>query len=164
MTLFNSIWFSKPFLFIYFLPFQDQLKILKVISRRSDRTLQTGRRRGERGRGPGLCTAAQKPRQTYDGSHESPGDGRDAQYRSFHQSPRHVSVPLAQKGEYLARPEAGGKSVRSKHTLAAWTRNSRAAILPSFSGASHLLLTSLPLSAESLRVAVIDDALCSVGL
>lgn len=88
-------------------------------SPRSDRTLQTGRRRDERGRGPGLCTAAQKPRQTCDGSHESLGEGRDAQRRSFNQSPQHLTVPLARKGEYLARAEAAAKSTHSKHTLAA---------------------------------------------
>lgn len=133
----------------FFLPFQDQLKILKVTSeeprlvywctgtlhyvscktstpscsfrllafrfgelhplrscRRSDRTLQTGRRRDEQGRGPGLCTAAQKPRQARHGSHESPGEGRDAQHRSFNQSPQHLGVPRPQKGEYVTH--AGG--------------------------------------------------------
>lgn len=113
-------------------------------SRRSDRTLQTGRRRDERGRGPDLCTAAQKPRQTCVGSHESLGEGRDTQRRSFNQSPRHLRVPLAQKGECLARAEAVWSPFRRRFSL-------------------RLSSTSSPPSTESLRAPVVDYALCSVG-
>lgn len=73
-----------------------------------DWTLQTGRRRDEWGRGPGLCTAAQKPQQPYSRSHESPGD---AQHRSFNQSPQHLRVLLTQWGEYLTHRAQSRKEI-----------------------------------------------------
>lgn len=104
--------------------------------------LQAGRRRDERGRGPGLCAATQNfkrhrahDRKHADRSHEYAGERRHAQLRSFNQSPQHLRVPLTQWGECptLTRWHLVG----SRLCGAVWVDWSHCTSVPSRHTASH---------------------------